>query len=221
MSHRSLHFHDGERVLLSMRPSKVVLVPVVFSALLPGVVAGVVLAAGLFIADAALRWNLPWPAYFLPFLFCCGVVAFQRIRAWTHAMFCVTTDRIILQYPRKLLSPSRMHTQMHHKDGHSMHMQPSHDSTITIKWPVYQESVASHGNPLEMIAHARKITIRYGSADAEREVLYPSIPFAEDIKHYLDKVDSASRRHALDDIRPFVFKKYGQRDDASAESRPA
>ena len=136
-----------------------------------------------------------------------GLVAWRRWHVWNHALFRVTTERILLDSPLAFF----------------------HSPLRTIKWSQYQESYTGH-QPLESTQRAmhsdhgshrhffdyfflsRPISIRFGTADAHQEASFPSLRFAEDLKHYLDKVDSAVRRSDVASVKPFVAKGKGKRD---------
>lgn len=147
------------------------------------------------------------------FIITCAVIALRRWQVWSHSAFRVTSERILLQSPLGFF----------------------HSPLRTIKWAQYQESYTGH-QPLESPKHvkthddegsrrhftdyffaARPLCIRFGTPDAHQEACFPSLRYANDLKHYLDKVDSAVRRNDLPSVHPFVAKPKGKRDDPSGD----
>ena len=143
-----------------------------------------------------------------------AVVGWSRVRAWQRAELRVTTDRLLLQYPSALLYPSRMNVRWVSRTGGMMRYitQPFGTGTLTVKWSQFQEAQVARPSLLDLFWRTRPLLLRYGSADAEREVVFPSLPYASDLKHYLDKVDSAVRSGQAEHLRSFVLKPKGQRD---------
>ncbi len=119
-----------------------------------------------------------------------GLIGWLRWRTWSHARFRATTERLLIQNPVALF----------------------HGELRTVKWPQYQESHTGHRGPLDLFFRARPICIRYGTADAQNEVSFPSVAYAQDLKHYLDKIDSAFRRNDASALHVFVAKPRGKRD---------
>ncbi len=96
------------------------------------------------------------------------------------------------------------------------HHYPSHfrSSTQTVRWDAYQESVYE-GGPLDALTNSGTLTIRYGGADALREMIIHSLPWAIDIKHYLDKIQSLKAAGTDSRSLPlFMPAKKGKRDRA-------
>lgn len=187
----SLHLHEGERLLCSVRSSGALLLRLWLRSLFDGVALGAVLALLLFLCmwalglGGAVVWLLP----------ACPVVAFLgsaalRYRRWRDAGLRVTTERILVEMATGALSSFQ----------------------ATIKWSQYQESHVERPHPLDLFFGSRTLTIRHGSADATRHVYAQSVRLATDLKHYLDKVDAVLRQGRADDLRPFVAKPRGQRD---------
>lgn len=165
-------------------------------ALLLSIVLCGVLFALLFFVFGTLT---PVWAYALPVLLSLVLVFVKRWHVWSHALFRVTTERILLQSPGTLFHPPLR----------------------TIKWPQYQESEAGHRHFFDYLFLSRSIHIRFGTADAQHEAEYPSLRYAHDLKHYLDKVDSAVRKNGVASIQPFVAKPRGKRDLPDAAPPPA
>jgi hypothetical protein len=189
MDERSF-LYDGERLLCNMRASPALLCRSLARAALDALLIGAAINIVLIAAAFALGWTVsPW-VFALPVILGYGVAATFRWRVWKHARFRVTTDRILVQTPTSFLHP---------------HL-------TTIKWSQYQESYAGHRGVLDILFRSRGICFRYGTADGNNQICFPSITFAQDLKHYLDKVDSAVRKNAADTVQAFVLKKRGKRD---------
>ncbi|MBI1812475.1 hypothetical protein HYR82_01705 [Candidatus Peregrinibacteria bacterium] len=185
--------HEGERLLASLRPSAANLVVDLIRGLLDTFLISLVLLVIL-----TVIWWFSFAASPLLFVMALLVfivlfaVSYRRWRLWLHATFRVTTERILLQHHASLFA-SRL---------------------TTIKWPQYQESFIERPTILDLLFRARPIGIRYGTADAQLKTSFPSLRYATDLKHYLDKVDSAARKGHMDEqsLRPFVAKPRGRRD---------
>lgn len=183
------YLHDAECVLCALRPSAgwlcLGLLRCFGYAALLGVSAYIVVNLLLSLAGTA-------PVGFSMlslFLFLAGLLFTLRcIALWRRAVFRVTTDRILLSPPQVFF----------------------HAPLRTVKWAQYQESRVSHGTVFDLLFHARPLLIRYGSGE-EDQFSYPSLPCARDLKHYLDKVDSALKGGRSAELKPFVLKKRGER----------
>ena len=185
------HLHEAERLLCSMRPSRGYLVGSCVRGLIDGAVGAVILS----LLGAGIGWFAwevvpsPWLLP-LPFALVTGLSWYVRWSTWASATFRVTTERILLEYPTSAFGCT----------------------LVTVKWAQYQESSTGNAGLLDALAGAKALCIRYGTADAEREACFPSLRHAKDLKHYLDKVDSAVRKGEIAALRPFVAKPKGQRD---------
>ena len=184
------HLHEHERLLAHMRPAGSFLIlsllAGLFDTLLFGVVFSVLLALGFWVSGldlSAVLFVIVFAAVFV-------IVCLRRVFLWREAALRITTERILLEYPRSLF------LREHH----------------TVKWTQYQESHPAPRQFFDFFFRARTLNIRHGTADAQRENRYPSLRYAQDLKHYLDKVDSAVRAGKADELRPFVPKPRGQRD---------
>jgi hypothetical protein len=192
-----MNLHDGERLLVKLHASPAMLVTGLLRALIDAAVLTVILSIatallGFFAFDALPAWYV----YLALFILAYGVMAYVRWRFWSHSDFVVTTERILLHYRRTLLN------------------EPMH----TVKWNQFQEGFVERKKPLEILLGGHGLGIRYGTADAHHVATFPSLPYANDLKHYLDKVDSAVRAGTINDVKPFVLKPRGRRDeDAQAE----
>ena len=183
------YLHDAERVLCALRPSTAWL----------GV--GFVLCTGyavlisvpfFVVLNVALAGSGLQPLSFIFLLLFFVVVhcsVFLRcFFLWKTSSFRVTTDRMLLQLPGVLFRPSLR----------------------TIKWAQYQESRTRRGNILDMVFRARSLCVRYGSDDGDR-LCFPSLLHTKDLKHYLDKVDSAVKTGMVAGLKQFVLKRQGER----------
>ncbi len=209
------HLHDHERLLCSIRPSGAALGAVVVRTLIDGIVgAAAGWGAALLLAGLADIAVAPVAVAACAALVVAAVTGWSRVGAWRRAELRVTTDRVLLQYPSALLYPSRMNVRWVSRTGGTMRyiIQPFGTGTLTVKWSQFQEAQVARPSLLDLFWRSRPLLLRYGSADAEREVVFPSLPYASDLKHYLDKVDSAVRSGQAKDMRPFVLKPKGQRD---------
>lgn len=211
-----VHLHEHERLLADLHPAWSVLVAGLLQSLMAAVTAGVVLGTAIMalLAAAGMGW-MPW-IIVVCVLCAAAFFGWRRYVAWQAASLRVTTDRLLFTYPKSLGSRSRLTVRWARKAGDKLEVksQPSDSSTVTVKWSQYQESMAVRPQFFDVFCGARGLSVRYGSADAEREVCFPGIPFAQDLKHYLDKIESAVRQGSVKDIRGFVLKKRGERGES-------
>ncbi len=180
------YLHDGETLLVNMRPAASVYVVDIFKGILEGIVIGGLLS-GIF-------WFTVFPSLWLALniiVLVCVPTIWRHMHHLNHSSFRVTTERILL---------------LHH---HSLFKEP----LKTIRWDQYQESMVGHRNILDILFGARPITIRYGNADSKDFAHFPSVPFAEDLKHYLDKAYSLVKAGKASELKPFVLKPRGKRDE--------
>lgn len=183
------YLHDAERVLCALRPSVGWLclgfLRCAGYALLLGISVYIFLNLLLSLSGAS---PAGFPVLFL-FLFCAGILLTLRcLTLWRASVFRVTTDRMLLHFPQVFF----------------------HAPPRTVKWAQYQESRVGRGNMFDLLFRARPLLIRYGSGE-EDQFSYPSLPCAQDLKHYLDKVDSALKVGRSAELKPFVLKKRGER----------
>lgn len=183
------YLHDAERVLCALRPSAgwllLGLLRCLGYALLLGISSYVFVNLLLSIFGTT---PVGFPVLFLFLLFAGFLLTLRCIALWRVAVFRVTTDRILLSPPQVFFrAPLR-----------------------TVKWAQYQESRVGHGTVFDFLVHARPLLIRYGSGE-EDQFSYPSLPCARDLKHYLDKVDSALKGGRSAELKPFVLKKRWER----------
>jgi membrane protein YdbS with pleckstrin-like domain len=187
------YLHDGERLLLRMSPGFPALLRGIAraaaEAFVLGLLLGAVVIGSFWVAfDIALPWQLG--ALFFAILFV--VLCWLRHGLWKRAAVRVTNDRILIQEPGPY----------------------SLKSLKTIKWSQYQESATKKGGVVDMLFGVKHLLVRYGTADAQRQAAFPCLPYATDIKHYLDKVDSAVRDGTVATVKAFVAKPRGKRDAA-------
>jgi hypothetical protein len=186
------HLHDGERLLHATHPTRSVLV----GWIVQSVATALLVTAGLTIAAVivgnAISVNVsPWIV--APVLFLASLYLFIRSaqKRYRKTLLRITTERILLVYPK---SPFSFHQK-------------------TIKWNQFQESVTGKGGIFQIFSKAKVLKIRYGSPDAPLIATFPPIRRAQDVKHYLDKVDSAVRHNTIDETKAFVDKPKGHRDE--------
>jgi hypothetical protein len=189
MSERSFLL-DSEQLLCDMRSTPAVLAQSFLRGLLDTLVIGIAVAALLYGGFYALGWSVPLWLPIACVVIAYGVVAWRRWEMWKHATLQITSERILLHTPGTLF----------------------HVPLRTIKWSQYQESYVGHRTFLDFFFRSRSLHIRFGTADAPREFHFPSLRYAEDLKHYLDKIDAAIRHNDAAAVRPFVAKPRGKRD---------
>lgn len=185
------YLHEGETLLCNRRSSFAVLIVNLLRGILEGVIMGSILSAALAIT-LVFTQNAPsvlW-MYVALFVVCLAIILLQRIHIWREATFRVTTERILVANPQAFF----------------------HVPLTTIKWPQYQESEPGRRSFLDIFFFARPINIRFGTADAKYTAKFPSLGYAEDLKHYLDKVDAAVRKNETSSLKPFVARPRGKRD---------
>ena len=186
--HERSFLHDGETLLVNLRPAGSVYVADSLKGIVEAIVIGGLLS-GIF-------WFTVFPSLWLALniivLVCVATIA-RHIHHLNHSSFRVTTERILI---------------LHH---HSLFKEP----LKTIRWDQYQESMVGHRSILDIFFGARPITIRYGNADSKDFAHFPSVRYAEDLKHYLDKAYSLVRAGKPAELHPFVLKPRGQRDESS------
>lgn len=186
------HLHENEILLASRLSSPAVLIMSFPRSLLEGGVAGVLICVVLSVIGA-FAFETPalsfW-VYFLIIALSISLAFLQHVRIWHDARFRVTTERILIADPFAFF----------------------HAPLVTVKWLQYQESEVGRRQALDVFFLARPLKIRYGTADARYEAKFPSLRYAEDLKHFLDKIDAAVRRNNVASLKPFVAKPRGKRD---------
>ncbi len=183
--------HDGETLLCSQRASAALFVRSAVRGLFDGVILGLIVSALIGgIAYFAFNTLLPVWVFVLLFVVSYLIILWKRWQVWKHETFRVTSERLLVPFPAALF-----HAPLH-----------------TIKWSQYQESHVGHRGVLDFFFLSRPLCIRHGTADAHKETCFPSLSYAQDLKHYLDKVDSAVRAGTIATVKPFVAKPRGRRD---------
>ena len=87
-------------------------------------------------------------------------------------------------------------------------------STQTMQWATYQESVYE-GALRHQLCNTGTLSVRYGTADATRTLSVSGLPYAQDLKHYLDKIYTLqSEGVPYLNLPTFVRAKKGKRDTA-------
>ncbi len=195
MSDERAYLHDSETLLASMRSGLAGLFQNLFRGLIEGLFFGVIVGMAGAFGITAIGWSFGLWAGVVLAVIALGLVLYQRWHLWHDTKIRVTTERILIPEPGPLLHP------------------PLH----TVKWPQYQESHVGHRTFLDALFFSKPLYIRYGTADAHKEVRFPSLRYAEDLKHFLDKVDSAVRRGDTTGLKPFVAKPRGKRDGEGLE----
>ncbi|MDO8648243.1 MAG: hypothetical protein Q7R81_00495 [Candidatus Peregrinibacteria bacterium] len=208
-----LHLHDAERLLCSVRPSSAFLVWSLLRGVVDGLIVGIPLALVIAIVFGILGWTGSIGlAVSIVLIVSLLAVWLRRWSHWRVSSLSVTTERILLQYPSGptviTKSGAAIRERVLVRSGGSV----LHTSLRTVKWSQYQESVLGGKTMFDLVAGSRAVCIRYGTADAQLEACYPSLPYASDLKHYLDKADAAIRSGNVSTLKPFVLKPRGKRD---------
>jgi|GEM_PF-2693748 hypothetical protein len=207
--------HDGERLLCSVCPSiSVLLSRLLGRTLIEGGVVGIVLALTISLVQLLEEFRPSLLSFVVILLGSYALLAFQQWRGWRRSRLRVTSERILLEDPPTLTVHPFISIRWVHRrrDRLEEAVQFVREPTITIKWPQYQESHVGLRGFWDFLFRARPISVRYGTADAEREACFPALAWASDLKHYLDKVDSAVRNRTIEGLRPFIEKRRGRRD---------
>ena len=185
------HQHENERTLFRTRRSYGALLIAFFHSLWQGSIAGVfvlLLVGGswfLFFNEASEFLMLLIPATV-------ALLAWRRFAIWRDVTFTITSQRIISHQYHTLLK----------------------SSTSAIQWERYQGSEYEAGL-LDRLTNTGTLTIHYGTMDAAKNLKIIRLPWAQDLKHYMDKIQSLRAANTSDANLPqFVPKKKGKRDRA-------
>jgi hypothetical protein len=190
MTDERAHLHDGEVLLCSVRATPAAFLSSLGWALLDAAAIGILGVAALLFSSGPLNVEIAPFVYAVPFVIIFVLSAFLRFRVWRHALFRLTTERILLEFPGRLF----------------------HSPVRTIKWSQYQESFAGHKSLFDFFFGSRPLVIKFGTAEAKSETSFPSLTYAVDLKHFMDKIDSAVRRADTASLKPFVLKGKGERE---------
>lgn len=111
----------------------------------------------------------------------------RRYAIWKRTTFTVTSERILIHLYETIFR----------------------DTTHTIAWRTFQESEYT-GGLWDHLFNTGKITIRYGTEAAQRVVPIRPIPYALDLKHYLDTINALVKQQVrASELPPFVPAKKG------------
>lgn len=136
---------------------------------------------------------------------CAIFIALWHFRLWKETTLTITSQRIIVDGYDLLLGEGNRERR------YRAFFRPAQQ---TIRWETYQESVFD-GGPVSVLTNTGALTIRHGTAEASRKVTLTSLPFAQDLKHYLDKISSLKVAKIGDSELPaFVRARRGKRDQA-------
>lgn len=181
------HLHDREILLFGMHATSASLLSSLLRCFVEALIVSALLTLIISVAmGSASNALLIFFALFIPLF---ALLSLLRWRVWSHALFRLTNDRIILEFPGRLF----------------------HSPTRTIKWSQYQESYVGHPTFFDLLLRSRPLVIRFGTADGKESTYFPSLRYAHDLKHYMDKIDSAVRKGDTEAMRPFIAKPKGQR----------
>ena len=125
---------------------------------------------------------------------CITVIGFlcRRYAIWKRTTFTITSERILIHLYETTLR----------------------DATHTIAWRTFQESEYT-GGLWDHLFNTGAVAIHYGTEAAQRVVSIRPIPYALDLKHYLDKINALVRQHVpASELPAFVPAKKGKRDTA-------
>ena len=182
-----------ERILYRTRRSVRGLLVRLFEGLWEGMITGVllaVLASGswfLLFEDGALIAGLV-----VIFITVVGFLC-RRYAIWKRTTFTITSERILIHLYETIFR----------------------DTTHTIAWRTFQESEYT-GGFWDHLFHTGTITIRYGTEAAQRVVSISPIPYALDLKHYLDKINALVKQQVRAGALPaFVPAEKGERERAT------
>jgi hypothetical protein len=177
--------HTNERLLCNLRASPSALIMRMLRGVVDALLSTLVVSAGVYFLYYIVFGELP--GLWLPIVILILSLAFcvyRKYHTWSNCVFRVTTDRILIDIHNSMFS-------------HPIH---------TIKWSQYQESYLNHRNMFDYFFNSRPICIRFGFPDSNTKSCFLSVEYAQDLKHYLDKVDSAYRAGKIADIPGFVPK---------------
>lgn len=203
------NLHDYERLLCAIRPSPAALL----RALLRATVLGILFAIPVFLMGWLLLFAVGFGSYgilaFAPAIVPPVLCWWHAAEAWHRSSLRLTSERILLEYKKGIAVQPVLSSSL--LSDKSVQKKARPFSLVTIKWTQYQESTVPSPGLLDVLCGSRSLAIRYGSADGQVTALFPSLPFARDLKHYLDKVDAAVRTGKADEVREFILKPKGQR----------
>lgn len=197
--------HEQEHVLYRSRRSVVALMRALLRGLLQGMVGGVVLGTILgFAAEAVFEEGAMVSAVGSGMILLI-LLLFRQYQSWRATTLTVTSQRILVHGYDLLIGEGRMMKR---------HRSLFHALTHTVRWDTYQESIYE-GGVFSHVCNLGTLTIRHGTAEATRSVVIDLLPYAQDLKHYLDKLSSLRGVGTPDANMPtFVRARRGKRDKA-------
>ena len=196
----------NERILYRTKRSHEALLFSLLRGVFFGIIVGAVLAtltAGIifFVTEDTASVLLLITVIIVPIL----LMELRLYLLWRATVLTITTNRIFLHAYDVLVEEGRLKKR---------HRSLFRAATHTIRWDTYQESIYEAGLR-ERLFNAGTMSIRYGTADASRSITIDHLPYARDLKHYLDKIQSLKAQHLPDSELPaFVPAKRGKRDQA-------
>src|SRR3989344_3243042 len=197
--------HTNERVLYRGRRSVGALLRGILRGFLQGVVTGIVLMGIGTAAFTLAGWDVSLLMLGIVVSLCGALLALWQWRLWRETTLTITSQRIIVDGYDLFLGEG---------NKESRYRAFFKSAQQTIRFETYQESVFD-GGPVSTIINAGALTIRHGTAEASRKVTLTSLPFAQDLKHYLDKIQSLKVTKVPDpDLPAFVPARRGKRDRA-------
>ncbi|MEK7136763.1 MAG: hypothetical protein AAB853_00600 [Patescibacteria group bacterium] len=197
--------HTNERVLYRSRRSIAALLRGMLRGVLHGMIAGIVCAAVSAVGITLAGMEVSLLVLGIIVVLCVLLLALWHWRLWKETLLTITSQRIIVDGYDLFIGEGR--------EAHRVRslLRPAQQ---TVQWQTLQESVFD-GGPLSGIMNTGSLTIRHGTAEASRKVTLTSLPFALDLKHYLDKIQSLKAAKVADaELPAFVRARRGKRDQA-------
>lgn len=183
---------ESERILYRTRRSAWALALRLLQSLWQGAIAGIVLAllgGGVWYF---LFGSVPVFLFVLIVFLTIVLLGWRRYYIWKYTALTITTDRILVHLYATLFR----------------------DVTHTVPWRSFQESIYE-GGFFDHLLNTGTLTIRYGTMDAQRSASLWNVPYAYDLKHYLDKIQSLiAAKTPGSELPAFVPVKKGKRDKA-------
>lgn len=183
---------DDERILYRTRRSLRGLLVRLFEGFWEGSIVGFLLA--LFVSGAwvSLVGGGALIAGLLTILITEAAFLYRRYSIWKRTTFTITSECILIH----------------------LYETTFRDATHTVAWRTFQESEYT-GGLWDHLFNTGKITIRYGTEAAQRVVSIWPIPYALDLKHYLDKINTLVKQQVRGSELPlFVPPQKGKSDTA-------
>lgn len=194
--------HSNERILYRSRRSSLALMLGLQLGLFQGWVVSIFLAAIVLMFSEDESWLLQG----IIVAICVSLLMFRQWQCWKRTIIVITSQRIIVEGYNLRLSEG---------NEHKRHRSTFRAAQQTIQWSTYQESIFSGSLHTWWNPNTGSLTIRHGTAEASRKVTLTLLPYALDLKHYLDKIQSLKVAKIGDSELPaFVRAKRGKRDQA-------